>query len=440
MGAGNDTFQWDPGDGSDTVEGQGGSNALQFDGSNAAEKIDVSANGSRVRLFRDVAAITMDLGGVQTLNVRTLAGADTVTVGDLDGTDVKDTNVDLGEADGSADTVVAAGTAGDDAAQVSQSASGTAVYGIGQADVNVTGGEPALDAVELSGGAGSDTTSYVGTNGPDTIGIALDGVLPAAFTTGALPVLAATENLDVQGLGGNDTIQGQNGLSFTSTKLTVDGGNGDDTLGGGDGDDLLLGGAGNDVIDGNRGADTALMGAGNDTFQWDPGDGSDTVEGQAGNDTLRFNGSNAAEKIDVSANGSRGRLFRDIAAITMDFDGVEQVGVNPFGSTDTITVDDLSGTAVKSTDIDLSAGNGGGGDGSADTVIANGTAGNDRMRVTRSGGQVAVNGLSAQTTIVGAEPALDSLQVNALDGDDDVAVASDVRDLIQTAVDLGPGE
>ena len=34
-----------------------------------------------------------------------------------------------------------------------------------------------------------------------------------------------------------------------------------------------------------------LMGAGDDTFVWDPGDGSDTVEGQAGADTLLFNGS-----------------------------------------------------------------------------------------------------------------------------------------------------
>jgi len=43
------------------------------------------------------------------------------------------------------------------------------------------------------------------------------------------------------------------------------------------------------------------MGAGNDTFTWDPGDGNDTVEGQGGTDSLEFNGSNAAENIDVSA-------------------------------------------------------------------------------------------------------------------------------------------
>ena len=51
------------------------------------------------------------------------------------------------------------------------------------------------------------------------------------------------------------------------------------------------------------------------------------VEGQGGNDALDFNGSNAAEKIDVSANGSRVRLFRDVAAITLDFDGIEGLNV-----------------------------------------------------------------------------------------------------------------
>src|SRR4051794_41482223 len=39
---------------------------------------------------------------------------------------------------------------------------------------------------------------------------------------------------------------------------------------------------GDDFIDGNTGNDTANLGAGADTFQWDPGDGSDTIEGQVG--------------------------------------------------------------------------------------------------------------------------------------------------------------
>src|SRR5262245_27593200 len=53
MGAGDDTFVWNPGDGSDTVEGGDGRDAMLFNGADIDEKIDVSANGPRVRFTRD---------------------------------------------------------------------------------------------------------------------------------------------------------------------------------------------------------------------------------------------------------------------------------------------------------------------------------------------------------------------------------------------------
>ena len=54
----------------------------------SARRSTLSANGPRVRLTRNVAAITMDLDGVEAANVRTLGSADNVTVDDLAGTDV----------------------------------------------------------------------------------------------------------------------------------------------------------------------------------------------------------------------------------------------------------------------------------------------------------------------------------------------------------------
>src|SRR6266536_1193105 len=98
-------------------------------------------------------------------------------------------------------------------------------------------------------------------------------------------------------------IDESNGVFTDSIPTTLDGGDGNDTLNGGSGAETLIGGAANDTIDGNRGNDLAFMGTGDDTFVWDPGDGSDTVEGQAGTDTMVFNGANAAEHIDLSANG-----------------------------------------------------------------------------------------------------------------------------------------
>jgi Ca2+-binding RTX toxin-like protein len=95
MGAGDDTFVWDPGDGSDTVEGEDGSDTLLFNGANIAERVDLSANGKRLRFFRDIANITMDTAGVEHVDFNALGGADTVTVHDLTGTDVQSVNVDL---------------------------------------------------------------------------------------------------------------------------------------------------------------------------------------------------------------------------------------------------------------------------------------------------------------------------------------------------------
>jgi hypothetical protein len=180
------------------------------------------------------------------------------------------------------------------------------------------------------------------------------------------------------------------------------------------------------------------MGSGNDTFVWNPGDGSDTVEGQGGHDTLDFNGSNAPEKIDVSANGSRVRLFRDVANVTMDLNGIEGLNVAALGSADTITVDDLTGTDVRNASVNLSGTPSSGiGDGAADTVIENGTTGADRVHVTRSGAQVLSTGLVPKLSISGSEPALDTLQVNTLDGTDRVTVDPEVSQLIAPVVDLG---
>ena len=195
----------------------------------------------------------------------------------------------------------------------------------------------------------------------------------------------ANNSLHINALGGNDTINAA-ALAAGQIKLTIDGGSGNDTILGSAGNDTLIGGDGNDFVDGNQGSDVAFLGAGNDTFQWDPGDGSDIVEGEDGTDTLLFNGANTAEKIDISANGTRTRLFRDVGNVTMDLGGIEHIQLNMLGGADTITVQDLSGTDINQVAIDLSSPAGSGtGDGAADTVITNGTANNDQISVTNSG-------------------------------------------------------
>ena len=79
-----------------------------FNGANVGENMAISANGSRVSLFRDVGVITMDLNDVEHVQVSALGGSDFITVGDLSGTDVQTVDIDLGVAgagDSQADTV-----------------------------------------------------------------------------------------------------------------------------------------------------------------------------------------------------------------------------------------------------------------------------------------------------------------------------------------------
>ena len=54
MGAGDDVFVWNPGDGNDVIDGQAGHDEMLFNGANINEKIDLSNNGGHLRFTRDV--------------------------------------------------------------------------------------------------------------------------------------------------------------------------------------------------------------------------------------------------------------------------------------------------------------------------------------------------------------------------------------------------
>lgn len=384
MGAGDDIFQWDPGDGSDVVEGQDGVDKMLFFGSNTNENIDISANGGRVRFFRDVAAVTMDLDDVERVEFRALGGADNIVVGDLSGTDLVDLELDLrgpaGDGDNQADTITVNGTQGSDTFGVNGDAGGVRVFGL-----------------------------------PATINIFHQEV--------------ANDRLILNGLGGDDAINARS-LEADGIQLTMNGGLGGDTLYGSDGNDLINGGDGNDL---------ALMGAGDDVFVWNPGDDNDTIEGQSGHDEMLFNGANIGENIDISAVGARVRFFRNIANVTMDMDDVEAITFNAIGGSDTIVINDLSGTDVTDVNLNLAA-VGGAGDGQPDTVIVNGTSGDDVMLAFGDALGVSLVGLSASVNITGSESVNDRLVLNALAGDDVVEASGLAGDAIQLVADGGTGD
>ena len=356
-GSGNDTFVWNPGDGSDFMDGGADSDTLLFNASNVGEHVDLSASGSRLKLFRDVGNINHEIDGLERLRLTMLGGADFINVTDLSGTALQSLVLDL---------------------------SSPAGFGTGDA---------AVDSVTLTGSSRDDTIEarQSGT------AVSVVGLSFSVFVVGA----EETDALVIHAGDGNDSVD----LSGLTTLFTC----------------TVDGGPGNDVITGTRRPDRLIGGTGDDQFFWRPGDGSDVIEGQEGLDTLVFNGSNVAENVDLSANGSRLRFFRDVGNIIMDCAGIEQVRFNALGGADTITVNDLTGTSVTSVTLDLSASAGGGtGDFSVDSVVVNGTAGADNVLLKGGTGKVLVLGLTATVTLIGTDPLLDTLSVNSLAGSDTI--------------------
>ena len=394
LGAGDDVFQWDPGDGSDVVEGQANNDTILFNGSGAQEIFDVSANGQRVRFTRNVASIVMDLNDVEAIDLKALGGADTLVVNDLTGTDLTQLNVDLAgvfggtAGDALPDTVIVNGTNGNDIIDVFGAGTSVAVVGLAT-QVNITGSEGANDSLVINALGGDD------------------GVTATTLPAGVI-------------------------------KLTIDGGTGEDVLLGSQGADVFLGGDDDDFIFGDNGNDLALMGAGDDVFQWDPGDGNDTIEGQGDTDTMLFFGSNVSENIDIAANGGRVLFFRNVANVMMDLNDVEGIEFRALGGADNVVVGDLSGTDVTSVGLDLRGPNGGG-DGAADTVTVNATQGDDVFGAAGDAGGVTVFGLQAAVNIFHQEQANDRLTLNGLGGDDVIDATSLEADGIQLTMNGGLG-
>jgi Ca2+-binding RTX toxin-like protein len=243
---------------------------------------------------------------------------------------------------------------------------------------------------------------------------------------------------------GNDSarIDDSNG-SFTNTVPTsIAGGDGNDSLQGGQQqvaaeNEKFIGGDGNDEVDGGRGNDIANLGDGNDTFRWDPGEGSDVIEGQEGSDTMLFNGAGIVDTVLMQANGGRLAFLREPAGIRMDTDGVEVVDFNALGAADSITVDDLTGTDVTQTNLDLAGALGGAAaDNADDNVVVNGTDGDDSININGNGSGADVTGLSSAVSVKHTDPT-DALSVNTLAGTDSV-IANGVAGVLRVLVDNQP--
>jgi hypothetical protein len=157
LGSGNDVAGWLPGEGSDVVGGGPGRDTLTFDGSAGDEVMSLAAQGGTAVFLRSPGSVRMDLTGVERLHVDALGGADTVTLGDVTGTGLDETSVDLsvaGAPDTRADTVVGAGTDRDD--DVAIGTDGGAVDVRGLQPTTTISGSNALDRLRVDTLGGRD--------------------------------------------------------------------------------------------------------------------------------------------------------------------------------------------------------------------------------------------------------------------------------------------
>lgn len=431
LGAGNDTFQWDPGDGNDTIEGQAGDDAIQFNASNAAEIVEFFPNGSRLRFTRNIANITLDAAGVERFNLPMLGGADLVNVHDVSATELEQINVDLGGFGNVADAAT-------DSVNILSNAGAETFDAFVEGDLMVIERGPAIRVKGYEGadqlvviGIGGDTVNVNGSSAADVMTVTANGTSARVDVAGASAGigLSGALSLVMKGHDGDDQISCTGNLAAL-VPITLDGGAGDDTLLGSNGGDVLLGGDNNDFVDGQQGSDVALLGAGDDTFQWDPGDGNDVIEGQSGFDALQLNGSNIGEILELSSNGSRLRFTRNIGNVILDIDGMEQFNLAALGGTDIVTLNDLTPTAIEQVNVNLGL-FGGAVDAAADTININGSDQPDTMQVTADGTALNVLWPAGIVRITSPEGTLDTLNVNGLGGNDNISAGAGTTSLIR---------
>jgi hypothetical protein len=239
------------------------------------------------------------------------------------------------------------GTAGDETIQVSAFGRSQKFTGVsriiadgGTGDDMILVKEGVLASVELSGGAGNDVIIHegIGSGTSNTIngGDGNDFLMLGNAILAAITMNGGTGDDYIRGGPGADTINGDAGND------QIFGMAGNDTINAGDGDDVIVGGTGNDTLNGGDGADT---------FEWVVGDGVDTITGGTGADTLRVTASNDAESFTISGTSTSASI--SWTGYSVSGSGLEALELDLAGGADTLTVENLTGTASRTSSLML---------------------------------------------------------------------------------------
>ena len=270
---GDDVFQWDPGDGSDILEGQGGVDKLVFNGSAGAEIMNITPNGGRFIFTRNIGNIVMDCDGIEDVEVNAFAGADTITgANGLLNTGLLRMKIDGGDGidiitGGDTDDTILGGLLAD----TLNGGDGNDTLTGGDDNDVMNGGNgndtmiwnPGDDNDILNGDAGEDTMLFNGANVNEIIAITRAGAR-ITFTRDVAAVtmdVGTTETLRFNGLGGIDIVNvGANLAELTTVSLDLGANN-----------DVLNTVASSRVIaDGGADTDTLNFNANNNLIQTTP--------------------------------------------------------------------------------------------------------------------------------------------------------------------------
>jgi Ca2+-binding RTX toxin-like protein len=313
-GSGDDELAWTTGDDDDVLVGDIGVDLVRVDGSGGGETIHAAPGAAT-----DPAGTARVTG----LGATVKASAETLALGGNGGSDTFVVSTGLGQPGmphlrllGGADSDILLGAEGDeellggDGTDVLHAGAGNdSLRGstgddvlIGATGADRVDGEAGADQVEwragdgddvVTGGEGDDLLTTLTGATPDTVGVvAAPGGRVQVRSAGVFAVDTDTERVTVRGEAANDVLSVGVGIGLL-TRVTLDGGAGDDRLDGDDtgnrlvgaaGNDLLFGEGGDDVLEGSVGDDQLVGNAGDDLESG--GEGNDTLFGNQGNDNL----------------------------------------------------------------------------------------------------------------------------------------------------------
>jgi Ca2+-binding RTX toxin-like protein len=326
-----------------TIAEAGGNltHSITGNGFNSAADFDNTVAGDQTAPANGTITLAIDMGGGDdtiTINTANIAAGSTLGGGDGDDL-ITGNNAAENLRGGDGDDRLVGARGGDD--MEGGNGNDTLVWNNGDGSDTMDGDAGGGDAVEVNGAATQGDAFTINPNGA-RVDFDRTNLVPFSLDIGT------TERMDVNGLGGDDTMAGGAGLA-PLVLLDLDGGTGADTINGGDGPDLitggddndaLAGGGGDDRVVGDRGGDTMAGGTGDDTLVWNNGDGSDTMDGEAGLDRVEVNGAlTAGDAFTVAPNLARVRFDRtNLVPFTLNIGSSEALDVRGGGGDDTFTV------------------------------------------------------------------------------------------------------